>query len=134
MATSASRRLVLAAMASDSRTPFVGTWTGESICTSVRPACRDERAAYHISIPDQPATVTVVMNKVVDGKEESMGTLLFHVDSEAKMLTSDFKRGDLHLLWTFTRAGSKMTGTLKQLPDGAIVRNIRLARIKASAE
>ena len=122
--------LLAAALAtSDPRAVLVGTWEGESICTAVRPACRDEHAVYHISVPTKPANVVVMtMNKMVDGKEETMGTLNYRVDAEAKSLSSEFVNGDLHLLWTFTRSADRMVGTLEQLPDGQIIRNIRVKK------
>ncbi len=72
--------------AADPREPLVGVWTGDSICTPVRPACRDEKAAYHIALADRADAISMTMNKVVDGKEETMGTLIFEVDARARTL------------------------------------------------
>jgi len=57
-----------------------------------------------------------------------MGVLPFHVDYERRLLTSEFSRGDIHALWTFEWSGTRMTGTLKLLPKGEVVRNIALEK------
>jgi beta-galactosidase len=103
---------------------FLGTWIGTSICTAVRTACHDEKAAYHIAAGPASDAVTMTMNKVVDGEEQTMGTLDYKVNGET--LTSDVTFNGMHLLWTFTRSGTHMTGTLKQLPAGDVIRNIEL--------
>ena len=108
--------------ATDPRSVLYGKWEGESICTNVRPACHDEHAVYHISASEKPETVVVVGNKVVDGKEEEMGTFEYRVDPTATTLTAEFHG----TVWTFKRTGNRMQGTAKQLPNGEVIRNIRL--------
>jgi hypothetical protein len=110
--------------ATDPRSILYGAWAGESICTNVRPACHDEHAVYHIAASEKPDKVAMTMNKVVDGKEEEMGTLVYRVNPTATTLTSEY-RG---FVWTFTRSGTRMQGTAKQLPNGAVIRNIRLEK------
>lgn len=110
--------------ATDPRSVLYGKWEGESICTSVRPACHDEHAVYHIAASGKPDTVVVAGNKVVDGKEVEMGTFVYHVDPTATTLTYE----NHGVVWTFTRNGGKMRGTLKQLPNGEVIRNIRLEK------
>ena len=114
--------------AADPREPLVGLWTGDSICTPVRPACRDEKAAYHITLLDRADAISMTMNKVVDGKEETMGTLIFEVDAGARTLRSDVNQNGLHIVWEFSRSGSTMRGTATQLPAGDVIRNITLNR------
>ena len=119
---------MLLAISTDPRAVLVGTWDGESICTPVRPACHDEHAVYHITIPAKPAVVDMLMNKVVDGKEVEMGTLEYKVNADATSLTSELTFHGNHMLWSFTRRGNAMRGTLKDVPSGAIIRNIRLKK------
>ena len=109
---------------------ILGTWTGTSKCTNVRPACHDEVALYRIA-PAAKSRVNMSMAKIVDGKEVVMGTLVYNVDSERQLLTSEFKSGDMHFLWTFHWEGTHMTGTLQQLPKKQIIRNITLERSSA---
>jgi hypothetical protein len=114
--------------AADPREPLVGVWTGDSICTPVRPACRDETAAYHIALGDRADAISMTMNKVVDGKEQTMGTLIFEVDAGARTLRSDVNQNGLHIVWEFASSGSSMRGTAKQLPAGDVIRNITLKK------
>ena len=110
--------------ATDPRSVLYGAWRGESICTGVRPACHDEHAVYHITASNKPDVVVVTGNKIVDGKEEEMGTFEYHVDPTATTLTSEFHG----TVWTFHRTGNRMQGTAKQLPKGEVIRNIRLEK------
>ena len=95
----------------DARSVLYGAWAGESICTNVRPACHDEHAVYHIASSEKPEMVVMTMNKVVDGKT-------------ATTLTSEYHG----FVWTFTRSGTRMQGTARQLPNGEVIRNIRLEK------
>jgi hypothetical protein len=110
--------------AADPRQPLIGHWTGTSICTGVRPACHDEIASYRMKAGKKPDIVTIDAGKIVDGKDELMGTLDFQVDFAAHTLTSVMENGGR---WFFSWTGTTMTGTLK-LPDGQVVRNIRLTK------
>ena len=107
--------------------PLVGTWIGDSICTGVRPACNNERAVYRIAAKDQH-TVTITMSKIVNGQEEEAGTLDFTINTKGTKLWSEFEHNGLTGLWSFTRSGKTMRGTLTMPPRGAVVRNIRLAK------
>ena len=120
--------IMLLATSPDPRTALVGTWDGESICTPVRPACRDEHAVYHITIPAKRGVIDMLMNKVVGGKEVEMGTNEYVVNSDATSLTCDFTFNGIHGRWSFTRTGTTMRGTLTNVPDGAVIRNIRLKK------
>jgi hypothetical protein len=121
--------LILAATLIDPRMALVGTWTGESLCTPVRAACHDEHAVYHIVLSKDPSEVKMTMNKLVDGKEVVMGTLDYQVDADATHLSCEFTYGDVHGLWSFTRSGDEMRGTLTVPPHEAVIRNIRLAKV-----
>ena len=123
--------LIIAAtlIATDPRIVLVGRWDGESICTPVRTACRDEHAVYHITIPKKAGVVDMLMSKVVDGKEVGMGgTVEYTVNEDATSLTSEYTYNGNHLRWSFSRTGNEMRGTLTTVPDGAVIRNIRVAK------
>ena len=103
-----------------------GTWKGTSLCTNVRPACHDEIAVYHLSASSHPNTVMVMANKVVDGKEVEMGGP-FEFQRSGNTLSYEMTARDgTRALWTFIVSGDHMTGTLKQMPGGEVVRNIAL--------
>ncbi|HEV7488318.1 MAG TPA: hypothetical protein VGQ65_21800 [Thermoanaerobaculia bacterium] len=110
--------------AADPGQPLLGHWTGTSICTAVRPACHDEIASYYVKPGSSQDAVTVDACKVVDGKDESMGTIDFHVDFATHVLSGFV--GDNNPA-TFTWSGDTMTGTFKQ-HDGQVIRNIRLTK------
>jgi len=119
--------VAVAAERDDRRSPILGVWTGSSLCTDVRPACHDEEALYRI-LPsdDRDNPVRISMAKVVDGKEVVMGILPFHVDFEHRTLSSEFRQGPNHGIWSFAWTGKELTGTLKLLPNGDVIRNVKL--------
>ena len=47
--------------AADPREPLVGDWTGDSICTPVRPACRDEKSACRIALGDRADAISMTI-------------------------------------------------------------------------
>ena len=57
-------------------TPAVGIWEGESKCTMHDSSCKDEHVIYHTAV-DKAGLNKVRLDayKVVDGKQESAGTL-----------------------------------------------------------
>jgi len=88
---------------------LVGTWKGTSIC-QVRPsACKDEIAVYHISRSDS-STYHIVMNKVVNEKEEDMSAGDYAFDANKKTLT--YWDEQHKIVWTFHVIGDRMEGTL----------------------
>ncbi|HET9826524.1 MAG TPA: hypothetical protein VFP87_14390 [Chitinophagaceae bacterium] len=103
---------------------LAGTWEGKSIC-QIRPSpCNDEIAVYHITRTDKPNTYHIVMNKVVDGKEEDMAEYDYHFDLASKTLSC---WDDAHkIAWTFHVTGNHMEGTLTF--QNKIYRIIRLTR------
>ena len=104
-----------------------GTWTGTSLCTNVRPACHDEKALYHVARSSKKDTVVMTMSKVVDGKEVVMGTNDYQRKGDT--LSSEYAVPDgTRVVWTFVVNGDRMTGTLKQLPGGEVVRNIAVRK------
>jgi hypothetical protein len=111
-------------------TELAGTWRGTSLCTPLYPRCRDEIAVYHIAPSPNPGTVSMTMNKEVDGNEVDMGgTVQYRVDYTARTLTSQSATRDgTPLVLTLTWSGNKMTGTLIQLPGREVIRNITLER------
>lgn len=65
-----------------------GTWRGSSICQITNSPCHDEEVVYHISRLDSFNLFKVIMNKIVNNKEEDMGILNFTYDAQQKTLTS----------------------------------------------
>ena len=70
------------------------------------------------------------MDKIVNGKPETMGVFDFVYDAEKQTLSSEFTRNDRHGIWEFALTGDLMDGTLDTLPDKTIVRRIKVKKDK----
>jgi hypothetical protein len=127
MRTTLALTALLFLAAADPRQPLLGHWTGSSKCTAVRPACHDEIASYYIKPGPSKDVVTIDADKIVDGKDEWMGTSDFHVDFETHVLTGFVEMNNQRWPITFSWSGDTITGTYKQ-PDGQVVRNVRITK------
>jgi hypothetical protein len=89
---------------------FEGTWKGTSLCQVKNSPCHDEVVVYHISKHGADKTYEMVANKIVNGKEEDMGALIFTYDDQKKSFVSvDSARA---AKWEFKITGNSMKGTL----------------------
>ena len=106
---------------------LAGDWTGTSICTNRKllPGCHDETVVYHFT-PRGAKTVHVVADKIVDGKPQYMGE--FDMTKEGARLTYEMTNGQGRALWDFNVDGDRITGMLKLLPGGDVVRKIDVRR------
>lgn len=87
-----------------------GVWKGTSLCQIKNSPCHDENVVYHISKGISSNTYQVNAGKIIDGKENDMGTLNFSFDPQQKILYSvDSVK---QVSWKFTVAGKEMHGTL----------------------
>ena len=112
---------------------LVGDWSGESICVNKEkfPACNDERVVYHVVVASgQTDTVTVVADKIVNGKPETMGTFDFIYDARRQTLTSEFKNDRVHIIFELAVKGDLLEGTLSTLPERTLVRRIKVKKNK----
>src|SRR5437660_1430297 len=75
-----------AALAAD-RPKIEGVWKGESLCTGVLPACKDEKVIYTFRAPASDGTVWASADKVVDGQRINMGTATYKYDEVQGTLT-----------------------------------------------
>jgi len=94
---------------------FEGIWKGTSLCQIKNSPCHDEVVVYHISKDSNGKSYEVIANKIVDGKEDYMGTILFTYDGKQKVFVSvDSVR---NARWEFKITGSTMKGTLMYKGD-----------------
>jgi len=94
---------------------FEGIWKGTSLCQIKNSPCHDEVVVYHISKDSTGRSYEVIANKIVDGKEDYMGTILFTYDGKQKVFVSvDSVR---NARWEFKITGSAMKGTLMYKGD-----------------
>ena len=89
---------------------FEGIWKGTSLCQVKNSPCHDEVVVYHVSKDSTGKSYEVIANKIVNGKEDYMGTLAFTYDDQKKIFVSvDSARS---ARWEFKMAGNVMKGTL----------------------
>jgi hypothetical protein len=89
---------------------FEGIWKGSSLCQIKKSPCHDEIVVYHISKDSTGRSYEIIANKIVNGKEEFMGTLAFAYDDKQKVFVSvDSVR---NARWEFKLTGNAMKGTL----------------------
>ena len=112
---------------------LVGNWTGDSICANKEkfPACKDEHVVYRIKLtPNKTDSVTITMDKIVDGKPEFMGESEFAYDQKKQTLISEFKNSRVHLTIEFVVKGETIEGIVASLPERTIARNIKVKKDK----
>ena len=109
----------------------LGTWTGNSTCVGYRPACKNEEVVYRfVEVNGKPELVTLLADKIIDGKRVPMYKLEFQYADADHSLTCEFRRGQTHGVWAYTVSGDKMTGTLVILPDKELGRRVSVHRVK----
>ena len=112
---------------------LVGDWTGESICANKEkfPACKDEHVVYHVALtPNKADSVTIKMDKIVDGKPEFMFEGEFVYDQKKQTLVSEYQNSRVHLTIEFVVKGETMEGVVASLPERTLARNIKLKKDK----
>jgi hypothetical protein len=102
----------------------LGDWRGESICVVRDSACRDEDSLYHVAkLAGKPGWFSMKLDKIVDGKPVTMGTVACSYDSAKRALACEFPRG----VFRFTIQANKMAGIMN-LTDGTLWRKITLSK------
>ena len=102
-----------------------GKWRGTALCTIKDPPCHDQQVVYLIEKPDAAGNHKVQMDKVVNGKQELMGTLKCNYNRQASTITCPMQDKE----WKFTVSGNKIDGTLI-LNDGRLYRRISVTKDK----
>ena len=99
----------------------IGTWKGESVCTVRESPCHDEVVVYDVT--EAQGKLQWKAYKIVEGKEEWMGTLQCDHQAANQVAVCSIPRGQ----WEFHADGDSMTGTLK-LTDGTLFRKVSAKR------
>lgn len=118
-------------IASNEISKLIGNWSGESICVNKEkfPGCHDEQVIYRIvAASGKSDTVTITMDKIVDGKPETMAVANYVYDAQKQMLTSEYKNTRVHLIIELAVKGNLIEGTVAALPDRTLVRRIKLKK------
>lgn len=110
---------------------ILGTWRGTSTCVKEawNSACNDEQVVYYVTaVPGRTDSVALDARKVVDGKQDPMGTLALRYDAATKAWVADWSNARYHLLWSFQPGGKTLTGTLFVLPERRVARHITVKK------
>src|SRR5580765_271173 len=94
---------------------FEGVWKGTSLCQIKTSPCHDEIVVYHISKNNSGQSYEMQANKIVNGQEQDMGTLIFTYDDKQKVFAS--VDGEHKVRWEFKITGNVMKGTLVRNGD-----------------
>lgn len=114
-------------------TEFLGTWRGSSVCVDriIAPACRDGTIVYEVRRGAKAETATLKADKIVDGERAPMGEFDFAYNATEACWRAEFETPRFHGAWCLVVEGKRMTGTLRLLPDKAVVRRVELTRDEA---
>ena len=113
----------------DDREQLTGNWAGESLCTGAYPSCHDEKVVYRIAkSPDGSDKVIITMDKIVEGKPETMAVLEFTYDKKKQTLVNEFTRGTTHGVWEFTVKDNVIEGKLFVLPARTVARQVKVKK------
>ena len=86
-----------------------GIWKGTSLCQVKPSPCHDETVVYHIA-KNEGNSYQIIANKIINGKEDYMGTLIYTYDPKQHILISiDSVR---QAKWEFKVTDKTMHGTL----------------------
>jgi hypothetical protein len=103
---------------------LLGDWRGQSICVVRESACHDEDSVYQVTkLPEKPGWFSMKLDKIVDGKPVTMGTMECAYNSAKQALTCEFPRG----IMRFNINGNRMEGAMT-LPDGTLWRKLSLKK------
>ena len=108
---------------------FTGVWKGDSVCQIKDSPCHDEASVYYVSPGSEPNTFQMKMNKIVDGKEETMGTVNCTADSNAGLYVC---RLSATSTWTWRLNEGSLDGDLQY--RGQLYRKIHLVRQDKTAD
>lgn len=101
-----------------------GIWKGTSLCQVKPSPCNDEVVVYYIKAGAKENEFTIIMNKIVSGKEEDMAVIPATFDLKTQRLTGIMKG---YAAWNFTVKDKIIEGTLL-LPDGTVYRLIHVEK------
>jgi hypothetical protein len=102
---------------------FTGVWRGDSVCQIKDSPCHDEASVYYVFPGSAPNTFQMKMNKIVDGKEETMGTVNCNADSNAGSYVC---RLNATSTWTWRLNKGSLDGEMQY--RGQLYRKIHLVR------
>lgn len=114
-----------------SASSLIGTWTGESICTGNRPACKNEVVVYRFEpVAGKSTLVTLLADKIIRDKRVPMYKLDFQYNEARQTLSCEFTQGHTHGIWEYRITGDTIEGTGIVLPDKSVARRVKVKRVR----
>ena len=108
---------------------FTGVWKGDSVCQIKDSPCHDEASVYYVSPGSEPKAFQMKMNKIVDGKEVTLGTVNCNSDSDAGSYVC---RLNATSTWLWRLNKGSLDGEMQY--RGQVYRKIHLVRQDKAAD
>lgn len=113
---------------------ILGGWEGTSICVKAdwNAACNDEVIRYDFApAAGKPGTVVLQAQKLVGGRMQPMyGDYALAYDPAAREWAGEFSNARVHIRWSYTVDGDRLTGKVVMLPDGRVGRHVEARRVR----
>ena len=104
---------------------IAGVWKGTSLCQVKDSPCHDEQVVYYVTKNKIPNGFSFRATKMVNGKEEEMGTLEYTFDPKTQQLTSTPRQ---NVVWKLKLTDKKLDGTLHN--NGQLYRIVAVSKVK----
>jgi hypothetical protein len=102
---------------------FTGVWKGDSVCQIKDSPCHDEPSVYYVTKGSEPNSFQMKMNKIIEGKEVTLGTVGCVADSSSAPLVC---RLNSLSTWTWHLNKDVLDGEMQY--RGQIYRKIHMVR------
>jgi len=102
---------------------FIGVWKGDSVCQIKDSPCHDEASVYYVSKGSEPNSFQMKMDKIVQDKEVTMGTVNCITDSNSGSYVC---RLNALSTWTWRLNKGALDGDMQY--RGQLYRKIHLIR------
>ena len=109
-----------------------GTWSGESICVSNRPPCKNEIVVYRLEpVPGRSTLMSLFADKIVKGKRVPMYKLDFQYDEAKRTLSGEFTQGHTRSTWQLkVTSNDTIEGTGIMLASKSVARRVKVRRVR----
>jgi hypothetical protein len=109
-----------------------GTWSGESICVSNRPACKNEIVVYRLEpVAGRSTLMTLFADKIIKGKRVPMYKLDFQYDEPKRTLSAEFTQGHTRGTWQYkVTSDDTIEGTGIVFASKSVARRVKVKRVR----
>jgi hypothetical protein len=107
-----------------------GTWSGESVCVTRHPGCKNEAVVYRFEpVRGNSSLVTLFADKLIKRKREPLYKLEFHYDESRRTLSGE-SRGHTRGTWQFKVFSDTIEGTAELLERKSVKRRVKVRRVR----